>query len=54
MTEEDIEEIEKIKPEIFLLAGGTDGGDKKCILHNAKMLSTCKSEFPIIIGGNRK
>lgn len=54
MTEEDIEEIEKIKPEIFLLAGGTNGGDKKCILHNAKMLSTCKVEFPIIIGGNNE
>ena len=54
MTEEDIEEIEKIKPEIFFLAGGTNGGDKKCILHNAKMLSTCKVEFPIIIGGNNE
>lgn len=54
MTEEDIEEIEKIKPEIFLLAGGTNGGDKRCILHNAKMLSTCKAEFPIIIGGNNE
>lgn len=54
MTEEDIDEIEKIKPEIFLLAGGTNGGDKRCILHNAKMLSNCKIEFPIIIGGNNE
>ena len=53
MTKEDIEEINKINPEIFLLAGGTDGGDKKCILHNAKMISQCKSEFPIIIAGNK-
>lgn len=54
MTEEDVEEIDNIKPEIFLLAGGTNGGDKKCILHNAKMLSLCKSDFPIIIAGNRE
>ena len=54
MTEEDILEIDEIKPEIFLLAGGTDGGDKKCILHNASMLSTCKSYFPIIIAGNKE
>lgn len=54
MTEDDIEEIEKIKPEIFLLAGGINGGDKKCILHNAKMLSNCKHDFPIIIGGNNE
>lgn len=54
MTQGDIEEIEEIKPEIFLLAGGTNGGDKKCILHNAKMLSHCKVDFPIIIGGNKE
>ena len=53
MTKGDIEEINKINPEIFLLAGGTDGGDKKCILHNAKMISQCKSDFPIIIAGNK-
>ena len=53
MTEEDIKEIEKIKPEIFLLAGGTNGGDKRCILHNAQMLSKCKVKFPIIIAGNK-
>ena len=54
MNEENLEEIEKINPEIFLLVGGTDGGDKKCILHNAKILSRCKSTFPIIIAGNRE
>ena len=45
MTEEDIEEIEKIKPEIFLLAGGTNGGDKKCILHNAKCYQLVRQSF---------
>lgn len=54
MSSEDIEEIDDIKPEIFLLAGGTNGGDKKCILHNSKMLCKCKSDFPIIIAGNKE
>lgn len=53
MTEEDIEEIDEVKPEIFLLVGGTDGGNSECIIHNAEMLSKCKSDFPIVIAGNR-
>ena len=50
----DLDEIDKINPEIFLLCGGTDGGDKKCILHNANMISKSKSNFPIIIAGNKE
>ena len=54
ISEEDLDEIDKINPEIFLLCGGTDGGDKKCILHNANMISKSKSNFPIIIAGNKE
>lgn len=53
LTEEDIKEISKTKPDIFLLVGGTDGGNKECILHNAKMLAEMKPDFPIVIAGNR-
>ena len=53
MTEDDIEEIQKLKPDIFLLVGGTDGGNNACIEHNAKLLATMKPEFPIVIAGNR-
>ena len=53
LTEEDLEEIAAAKPDIFLLVGGTDGGNTECILHNAKMLSTLKPAFPIVIAGNR-
>lgn len=53
MTEEDIEEIGQMKPDIFLLAGGTDGGNTECILHNARMLAAMNPSFPIIIAGNR-
>ncbi len=53
LTEQDIEEIDQNPPEIFLLVGGTDGGNTDCIIHNATMLNTSKKDFPILISGNR-
>ena len=53
LTEDDIEDIQNQKPDIFLLVGGTDGGNTECILHNAKMLATIPPSFPIVIAGNR-
>ena len=53
LTEDDIEDIKNQKPDIFLLVGGTDGGNTECILHNAKMLATLEPSFPIVIAGNR-
>ena len=53
MTEEDMEEIQALKPDIFLLVGGTDGGNTACIEHNAQMLASIHPAFPIVIAGNR-
>lgn len=53
LTQEDLEEITREKPDIFLLVGGTDGGNTECILHNAKMLATLEPKFPVVIAGNR-
>lgn len=53
LTEDDIEDIKKLNPDIFLLVGGTDGGNTECILHNAKMIAEMKPDFPIVIAGNR-
>ena len=53
LTEDDIEEIQSTHPDIFLLVGGTDGGNTECILHNARMLAALPPEFPIVIAGNR-
>ncbi|MBE6977286.1 MAG: MutL protein [Ruminococcaceae bacterium] len=53
MTEEDIDEIARLQPDIFLLVGGTDGGNTACIEHNARMLATMEPKFPIVIAGNR-
>ena len=53
LTEDDLEEIQALKPDIFLLVGGTDGGNVEVILHNAKMLASADLDFPVIIAGNR-
>ena len=53
LTEDDIAEILQINPDIFLLVGGTDGGNTECILHNARMLAGADFDFPVIIAGNR-
>ena len=53
LTEDDLEEIRASKPDIFLLVGGTDGGNTECILHNAKMLAAMEPDFPIVVAGNR-
>lgn len=53
LTEDDLEEIRQGKPDIFLLVGGTDGGNTECILHNAKMLASMDADFPVVIAGNR-
>ena len=53
LTEDDAAEIVSMKPDIFLLVGGTDGGNKACILNNAHMLAGAGGDFPIVIAGNR-
>ena len=53
LTEEDGEDIVAQQPDIFLLAGGIDGGNTDCIIGNAKVLAEAGGDFPILIAGNR-
>ena len=53
LTEDDVAEIMAINPDIFLLVGGTDGGNSECILHNARMLAGQDFRFPVVVAGNR-
>ncbi|MDD2427798.1 MAG: methylaspartate mutase accessory protein GlmL [Eubacteriales bacterium] len=53
LTKKDLALIEMNKPDIFLLVGGTDGGNKDCIVANAKKLAGLTVRFPIIYAGNR-
>ncbi len=53
IDEEIIRELEAAKCDIILLSGGTDGGDKKVIIHNAEMLAGSQINCPILVAGNR-
>lgn len=53
MTDEDLELVEQLQPDIFLLTGGTDGGNKNCIIENAEALADIQFNKPIIVAGNR-
>jgi len=53
LTLKEIEEIKNSKLDIILLAGGTDGGNKDCIIHNAKMLAESGIKLPIVVAGNK-
>jgi len=53
LDEERIKEVEAAACDIVLLSGGTDGGDKNVILHNARLLAGSNIQVPIIVAGNR-
>lgn len=53
LDQEEVNEIQAIKPDIVLLTGGTDGGNKNTILHNAEKLSAIEGDFPIVVAGNK-
>jgi uncharacterized protein (TIGR01319 family) len=53
LTQDNLSELERLRPDIILLVGGTDGGNETVILHNAAMLVESESEVPIVVAGNR-
>ena len=53
LTREDISEIARLKPDILLLTGGTDGGNRDNILLNAHALASLPASFPVVVAGNR-
>lgn len=54
LSEAELREIEDIAPDIVLLTGGTDGGNKKVIIHNAAMLARSGAGVTnLIVAGNK-
>jgi len=47
-----VEILREIRPDIILLAGGTDGGDRENLLANARLIAASKVEAVVIIAGN--
>lgn len=52
LKDEDIMEINALEPDIILLSGGAENGNKKYILHNANKLLKLDSKIPIVVAGN--
>ncbi len=53
LSGEDLVNLEAMRPDLILLAGGTDGGERQTILHNGRMLAESKVAVPIVVAGNR-
>lgn len=53
LTAQDLEKIVVSRPDILLLAGGTDGGNKEVLLKNAEMLSRLPISLPVVVAGNK-
>lgn len=52
LTDEDINEIRELKPDIILLSGGAEAGNKRYIIENAKKLTNLKENIPLVVSGN--
>jgi len=52
LSNSDLEEIHSIHPNIILLAGGVDFGEKEVILRNAESLASLKLNVPVLYAGN--
>ncbi len=53
MTKREAQELKDADIDIILLAGGTNGGNRECIIHNAKKLVEVGVDVPVIIAGNK-
>ena len=52
LEEDDLEDIRDIRPNLILLAGGTDYGERQTALENAKRLRGMDLDVPVIYAGN--
>ena len=52
LTPEKTEDLRNLRPDMILLTGGVDGGDRETIVHNARRLADSNLAVPCIVGGN--
>lgn len=48
----DINKLKEIKPNIVLIAGGVDYGERDTALHNAELISQLALDIPVVYAGN--
>ena len=52
LTQSDLTEQRAIQPNLILLAGGTDGGERETALYNAELLASSGTGAPVLYAGN--
>ncbi|AVX30225.1 hypothetical protein CTH_0622 [Carboxydocella thermautotrophica] len=53
LTPQDVEQMAATPPDIILLAGGTDGGNRETIIANAHTLAVGSLRVPVVVAGNK-
>ena len=52
LTKVDMLKIDKIKPNIILIAGGVDYGERETALYNSELIAASDLDIPVIYAGN--
>ena len=52
LRKSDLRKIQEIKPNIILIAGGVDYGERDTALHNAELIADMNLNIPVIYAGN--
>ncbi len=52
LTKVDMLKLDKIKPNIILIAGGVDYGEKETAIYNSEMIAASNLDIPVIYAGN--
>ncbi|NLY45976.1 MAG: MutL protein [Tissierella sp.] len=53
LNSSELVEIKISNADMILLAGGTDGGNSDCIIHNAEMIAKHEIDIPVVVAGNK-
>ena len=54
MDEFDLEDLQENNPNIILLAGGVDDGEKRTVVENARIIASARLGVPVIYAGNSR
>lgn len=52
LRESDLKQIKEIEPNIILIAGGVDYGERDTALYNSKLIASLNLDVPVIYAGN--
>lgn len=53
LNRQEVEEIIGLNPDMILLSGGIDGGNKDVIIHNARALASSGLKCSVVVAGNK-